>query len=199
MQKIIIRLVLFCFYITHILYTPAVSAQVYSAGACAATNVDSCIDDTPCKQVGAAIVCLNGVTPPAGGVNIPVSCWRTQSSYSCNNSTNSTNPSCDVLVSQGCQFLSNQCDATTMLNGVCQNYIGTYQCQTSPQKHIKNKVALLPLFVPREIVGQRQRPLILHLVLLSPAWRLFVRLRYMVPTGGYLRAQQILVAMGILA
>ena len=98
-----------------------------------ATVVDSCIDSTPCKMVGPTAVCLAGVTPPSGGTNISNTCWRTQSSYSCNNNTTAANPSCDTLVAKGCEFLSNQCDPTTMTNGVCQNYIGTYQCITSPQ------------------------------------------------------------------
>ena len=112
---------------------PTASAQMYAAGACVSTVVDSCIDSTPCKMVGPTAVCLAGVTPPSGGTNISNTCWKTQSSYSCNNNVSAQNPSCDILVKQGCEFLSNRCDPTSMSNGVCQNYIGTYQCQTSPK------------------------------------------------------------------
>lgn len=66
---------------------------------CSETST-TCIDATPCKNIGGRNVCLAGVNAGNGGFNTKSSCWKYQTQYTCVSAGNSdcgslkTNPLC---------------------------------------------------------------------------------------------------------
>ena len=93
---------------------------------------ETCVDSTPCKTISGVPVCLAGVTPPAGGVNITQTCWNYQDTYNCikPNAVNYCQPF--VNAAPQCWETSSVCaQMDTTFGTGCMQYTQTYQCGNS--------------------------------------------------------------------
>lgn len=94
------------------------------AGDCRKTGA-VCSDSTPCKVIGGYNVCLTGVTPPPGGVNVALSCWKYTDTYECR-SPNAIDY-CQPLRDAACIQTNSQC-AQYDWQGTCLYFTNTFRC-----------------------------------------------------------------------
>jgi len=98
------------------------------AGDCRITGT-VCSDATSCKSISGVSICLAGVTPPAGGMNISSSCWQYTDTYECLKPA-AVDYCASISATPGCNITSSTC-STTAFNGTCMIYMNTYKCGTS--------------------------------------------------------------------
>ncbi len=106
-------------------------AHALAAPTCKLTG-ETCTDSTPCKTISGVPVCLAGVTPPAGGVNISQTCWNYQDTYNCikPDAVNYCQPF--INASPSCWQTSSICAQMDATFGTgCMQYQQTYQCGNS--------------------------------------------------------------------
>lgn len=84
-----------------------------------------CSDSTSCKPIGGHNVCLQGVTPPPGGLNVPISCWQYTDTYECRNPN--AIDYCQPLRDVGCLQNGSVC-AQYSWDGTCLYFTNTFRC-----------------------------------------------------------------------
>lgn len=88
----------------------------------------ACLDNTPCKTISGTAVCLSGVTPPAGGINVTQTCWDQQSTYNCDTLNIDT---CTGNVPSNCTQTSSVCAQSDQYQYITQDSAGTWYEATS--------------------------------------------------------------------
>jgi conjugal transfer mating pair stabilization protein TraN len=101
----------------------------YSAGAChAVPNSKTCVDKTPCKDVGGKVACLTGAALPGGAISIPQTCWQYSYDFAC--SSDLVNTCTQFENNKACEIVSSKCTSTIPENGQCSSYTNVYSCLT---------------------------------------------------------------------
>ncbi|MEY4566331.1 MAG: hypothetical protein RLY14_1301, partial [Planctomycetota bacterium] len=123
-----IKIIFLFFSATFLLIAGKASAQ-YAAGTCRhIPNSKTCVDTTPCKDIGGKVVCLANAYTPGGAITIPQVCWQYQYSFACESSTVNT---CSKYESTpACSIVSSKCVDTIIETGKCSEYKNTYKCKT---------------------------------------------------------------------
>lgn len=111
------------------------SAQTYADGACTPIPYSqTCVDATACKtDTSGIVVCLAGVSLPAGALSVPQTCWKYSYQYSCTSPTQ-TNTCTPYEANPACSILSTVCTDKSPDTGQCDSWNYTYQCQTEAAK-----------------------------------------------------------------
>ena len=94
------------------------------AGDCRKTG-SVCSDSASCKSISGNTVCLQGVTPPPGGINVNISCWQYTDTYECR-SANAIDY-CQPLRDAAC-FQSNSVCSEYDWQGNCLYFTNTFRC-----------------------------------------------------------------------
>jgi conjugal transfer mating pair stabilization protein TraN len=113
-------------------YAWTASFAQYAAGAChSVPNSKTCVDTTPCKDIGGKVACLAGVSLPGGAVSIPQSCWQYSYDFACSSTVINT---CTAYESnKACEIVSSKCTDTIPENGQCSSYTNVYSCKTKEE------------------------------------------------------------------
>lgn len=123
--RIIATAVLIC-------YAWTSSFAQYAAGAChSVPNTKTCVDSTPCKDIGGKIACLAGVSPPGGAVSIPQSCWQYSYDFACSSTV--VNTCTPYETNKACEIVSSKCTDVIPENGQCSSYTNVYSCKTKEE------------------------------------------------------------------
>ncbi len=101
-----------------------VTATTAFAGDCRKTG-EVCSDSTSCKSVGGFTVCLQGVTPPPGGLNVAISCWQYTDTYECK--TPNATDYCQPLRDAACLQTGSVCSEFAW-DGSCNFFTNTFRC-----------------------------------------------------------------------
>lgn len=94
------------------------------AGDCRKTGT-VCSDAMSCKVIGGYNVCLQGVTPPPGGINVAIPCWKYTDTYECRDPN--AIDYCQPLRDAGCYQNGTVCSEYTW-DGYCKYYTNTFKC-----------------------------------------------------------------------
>ena len=107
-------------------------AETFAAGACSLIpNSKTCVDTSPCKpDTNGVPVCLAGVVPPLGGLNVAQACWQYAYQYACASST--TNTCTAYEHNAACGLVASSCQNVAQPSGICDAWNYTYRCQTAP-------------------------------------------------------------------
>lgn len=112
------------------------------AATCQKTG-QACVDSTPCKNISGVYVCLQGQTPPTGGINVAISCWKYTDTYNCIE-PNAVNYCAGLEALQPmCYVTGSSCvlNDTTFGTG-CMRYQETWRCGDSSIATPTNTVRL---------------------------------------------------------
>ena len=113
-------------------YAWTTSFAQYAAGAChAVPNSKTCVDSTPCKDIGGKVACLAGVPLPGGAISISQACWQYSYDFAC--SSNAVNTCTPYENNKACEVVSSKCTDRIPENGECSNYTNIYSCKTKEE------------------------------------------------------------------
>lgn len=102
-----------------------------------------CVDATPCKSISGVTVCLQGVPPPSGGINVAIPCWKYTDTYNCiePNAVNHC-AGLEALVPM-CSKTSSVCTQTdATFNTGCMLFQEAYRCSNSAMTTPTNTIRL---------------------------------------------------------
>lgn len=114
-----------------LLFALTIYAGTTLAGDCV-RNGSACVDATPCKTISGVSVCLQGQTPPQGGINVDIPCWEYEDTYTCikPEAVNYCQPF--VNAQPGCWQTNSYCSKNDdLFNTGCMQYTQTWRCGDS--------------------------------------------------------------------
>jgi len=136
-QKILTLIVIQIFVFVHI--EPAYAGPSLKPRSCVQTQVDTCVDNTPCKTLPSGItICLNNapLPLPVGATQIQESCWQYSAQFDCIDSA--VYDTCSALQNKGCGQVGSVCQTDSfgnpiaLSNGTCTSFTQQYECPVEP-------------------------------------------------------------------
>jgi conjugal transfer mating pair stabilization protein TraN len=124
-----------------------VQAQTYAAGACSPVpDSQQCIDAQPCKTLSdGTVVCLAGTVPPAGGLNVPQTCWQYSYAFACSPQGAGQDTCKPYREDASCSVVRQTCADTVVETGRCAVRQFVYSC-SEPAPTVEKTVCTSGLF-----------------------------------------------------